>query len=585
MKYIILPLLILYSNLVFSQNLNIPEKTNNYINDFADILDNHAEASLREISKAIELESSAQVVIITTNDIPEDYSIEEYSIKLAQSWGIGQKATNNGLLILICPNIRKSRIEVGYGLEGVLTDAYTKQLQVNYFRPNFKTGNYYNGLLQVLIKIREEISPEAIEQKRQYELQKEKDEKETLNAIGNFFLYFLLYGGLIGLIIYGIVFSIKKKKEKELAEKERKELEILIQKREEERIDTLSKIAINNLNSFINDINNELSEMGDFLNAKSILYNINTLYNNILSDLEKNDKIKHPSICKDGISKINDSVKNIKSNYKIKTDIESSSKMFSENDFEGLQKKSKINLNHLIDDDHVLQLKKKFNNEQPSVLYTKMVHLFNEASHECSRENFDKAGLILSSAIKIYYDYKNLCESINLEKQKLDNVNIFLQNAHKIYEEKIKETNQIYLNSYVSSSNKNKWHFEKSNKLQNFKVNLNSINPYIEEKRIIEIFNVITTFQNIAKNEIDAIENEIKAKRKREQEEQEEKERIARKKREEEDDERRRKRNSESSWSSSSWSSNSDSWSSNSSSSDTSFGGGSFGGGGSSDSW
>ena len=143
----------------FAQEPFYPDKTNRYINDFANVIPDDKEEELNDICKNIEKQSSAQVVVITTNNVEKEYPIELYSIQLAKKWGIGQKGIDNGLLILICPNNRKSRIEVGYGLEGILTDVLTKRIQDQNFKPNFRKGDFYTGIKQVLISIKSEIDP------------------------------------------------------------------------------------------------------------------------------------------------------------------------------------------------------------------------------------------------------------------------------------------------------------------------------------------------------------------------------------------------------------------------------------------
>ncbi len=89
--------------------------------------------------------TSNQIAIVTINDLNE-FPIEDYANKLFRQWGIGGAKNNNGVLILVAKNDRQFRIEVGYGLEGAITDVQSSDIISNDLRPNFKEGNYYQGL-------------------------------------------------------------------------------------------------------------------------------------------------------------------------------------------------------------------------------------------------------------------------------------------------------------------------------------------------------------------------------------------------------------------------------------------------------
>ena len=90
--------------------------------DQANMLTSAAEAQIAELSQAHEAATSNQVVVAVLPDL-QGYSIEQFGYQLGRHWGIGQQDKNNGVLLLVAKAERKVRIEVGYGLEGVLTDA------------------------------------------------------------------------------------------------------------------------------------------------------------------------------------------------------------------------------------------------------------------------------------------------------------------------------------------------------------------------------------------------------------------------------------------------------------------------------
>lgn len=115
------------------------------VNDYAGILTNNKIQELEKKLKDHETATSNQVVVLTMRSL-EGENLEEFSLKVAETWKLGQKDKDNGVLLLIAKNDRKLRIEVGYGLEGVLTDALCAQIIRNEITPEFKSGNFDTGV-------------------------------------------------------------------------------------------------------------------------------------------------------------------------------------------------------------------------------------------------------------------------------------------------------------------------------------------------------------------------------------------------------------------------------------------------------
>lgn len=115
------------------------------VNDFAGVLSSEEVSSLERQLVAYDDSTSNQVAIVLIKSL-NDYPIEEYALKLFREWGIGNKKTNNGVLILAAIEDRKIRIEVGYGLEGAIPDITANQIITGDIKPNFRSGNYYAGL-------------------------------------------------------------------------------------------------------------------------------------------------------------------------------------------------------------------------------------------------------------------------------------------------------------------------------------------------------------------------------------------------------------------------------------------------------
>src|SRR4029079_2511486 len=113
--------LLLAPGLSLAQNYDFPQLTGRVV-DEANILDTATEIDIEPKLEELEKKTSTQFVVVTLRSL-RGRTIEEYGYQLGRAWGIGQKNTNNGVLLIVAPNERKARIEVGYGLEGTMTDA------------------------------------------------------------------------------------------------------------------------------------------------------------------------------------------------------------------------------------------------------------------------------------------------------------------------------------------------------------------------------------------------------------------------------------------------------------------------------
>ena len=108
-----------------------------------------ANEDIDRIAQLINVErqkKSFQIGVLMIPTLGSDDSLEEYSLKVARQWGIGDKKKSNGVLLLIAKNDRKMRIEVGNGMEGSLTDARASQIIRNTIAPKFRSGDYAGGV-------------------------------------------------------------------------------------------------------------------------------------------------------------------------------------------------------------------------------------------------------------------------------------------------------------------------------------------------------------------------------------------------------------------------------------------------------
>jgi uncharacterized protein len=113
--------------------------------DGAGLLSPEDKEALTAELKALEDKSSDQLVVVTLPSL-QGYPIEDFGYQLGRHWGIGTAALNNGVLLIVAPNERKVRIEVGYGLEPILTDALTKIIIENGILPRFRAGDFPGGI-------------------------------------------------------------------------------------------------------------------------------------------------------------------------------------------------------------------------------------------------------------------------------------------------------------------------------------------------------------------------------------------------------------------------------------------------------
>jgi uncharacterized protein len=113
--------------------------------DEADLLSKLRERHISDQLEMLENQTGAQVAVATVLSL-DGYTIEEYANRLARHWALGQADKDNGALLLVAPNERKVRIEVGYGLEGELTDAMSARIIHEQILPEFRKGRFHTGI-------------------------------------------------------------------------------------------------------------------------------------------------------------------------------------------------------------------------------------------------------------------------------------------------------------------------------------------------------------------------------------------------------------------------------------------------------
>ena len=209
-KLLLLILLVILVCQIFS--LNVP-KLKGRINDYAGILSSRQQAELESFLASQEAKTSSQIAVLIVSTLNGE-NLEDYSLKVAEKWKLGQKGFDNGVLLLIALSEKKIRIEVGYGLEHILTDAKSGYIIRNIIVPEFKKGNFYQGILKGLEAIgglitnEFEITPEQL---AKYRESQKKSSAASLPFGLIIFIFFLIIsssrrhrrGGLLPMIFLG----------------------------------------------------------------------------------------------------------------------------------------------------------------------------------------------------------------------------------------------------------------------------------------------------------------------------------------------------------------------------------------------
>jgi uncharacterized protein len=131
-----------------------------YVADYANVINDSDERSLNGILQELEQKTGTQYIVLTvlsTGGMP----IEQFSIELAEKWKLGQKGKDNGMLFVLAKNDRRWRFEVGYGLEGFITDQYCSRTGRDVLVPYLRKGDYSRGIYEANLRIIQRIASKA----------------------------------------------------------------------------------------------------------------------------------------------------------------------------------------------------------------------------------------------------------------------------------------------------------------------------------------------------------------------------------------------------------------------------------------
>ena len=180
------------------------------VNDYANMISAEAENRIEAISEELERTDSTQLVVLTVPSL-EGEALEEFSIRVAEGWGIGQEEYDNGVLLLVAQAERRIRIEVGYGLEGVLTDLQSGRIIDYEITPYFKKGQFGEGLVRGTEAIADTVRGE-------YQASEQTTDRTSASSRSRLVPFFILLmvisvlgsrrriiGGIAGAILFPVV--------------------------------------------------------------------------------------------------------------------------------------------------------------------------------------------------------------------------------------------------------------------------------------------------------------------------------------------------------------------------------------------
>ena len=163
-------ILLLFSLFFIQQHYAIAEEKsfsepNGFVNDYEGIFTEEEVENLEQKLSYFEKDTGVEIAVVTVSDF-KGLTIEEYANELFSEWGIGKKEEDNGVLILLSKKQRQVRIEVGYGMEEYLPDAFVGNVIDKYMIPEFKKGDYFNGVVLGVAQVMNRIKDHNYEMPR-----------------------------------------------------------------------------------------------------------------------------------------------------------------------------------------------------------------------------------------------------------------------------------------------------------------------------------------------------------------------------------------------------------------------------------
>lgn len=172
-----------------------PELTGRIV-DLSGLITAEDKQAIEAELKALEEKSTDQIAVVTVPSL-QGYPIEDYAYQLGRKWGIGQKGKNNGIVLVVAPNERKVRIEVGRGLEPLMTDVMSSIILNNAIMPAFRRGDFSGGIRAGVRDIKDVLLGDAEEVKARARGKRAAPKTDLATII-----FFIIWFAIIAFIIY-----------------------------------------------------------------------------------------------------------------------------------------------------------------------------------------------------------------------------------------------------------------------------------------------------------------------------------------------------------------------------------------------
>lgn len=171
-----------------------------FVSDYAGVISASDKQVIEAIASQVQQKSGAEIAVLTVKSFEPYGSIEEFATETTTAWGIGEKGKDNGVLIVLSTGERKTRIEVGYGLEGAIPDGLAGEIMDKYMLPFFRNNDFSSGLENGFLAVSMVVAKEYnFELEGGYIAENAKAPRKSNNNIGFFvfLIVFLLTGGRI----------------------------------------------------------------------------------------------------------------------------------------------------------------------------------------------------------------------------------------------------------------------------------------------------------------------------------------------------------------------------------------------------
>jgi uncharacterized protein len=202
-RWLAVALLIFAPSVVLTaESVNTLPAPTSYVNDFAGVLSPSVKANLENLCTQVDRQAHAQIAVVTIKTLDNDQPIDEFATALEEKWKVGAKGTDRGVLMLVVMNPRKYRIEVGYGLEGILNDAKVGDIG-RMMVPSLSQGDYNTAIPLGVQQIARIIAADA---GVTLNLNQPVHQYHRQQAPGQLnFMELLLGGGVILLILFFLI--------------------------------------------------------------------------------------------------------------------------------------------------------------------------------------------------------------------------------------------------------------------------------------------------------------------------------------------------------------------------------------------